>query len=130
MPFDFYKMLHLTGLFLLFLGFGGGIVLYSISKSLKESDLSQVPWKKFKIFTSAFHGLGLVFILVSGFGMLARMGGGMVLPAWIHPKLLIWVLAGGFLFLIKKKPNLSVLWYILTLVFGITAGIFGVYKPI
>lgn len=129
MPFDFYKVIHLTGLFMLFLSFGGAIVLAVALKKVQTSEILDPSFKRIKSLTSAFHGLGLLFILVSGFGMLARLGGGMVLPPWVHPKLLIWVLSGGALFLVKKKPQYSVLWYILALAMGVTAALFAINKP-
>ncbi len=120
MPFDFYKVLHVMGLMMLFSSLGAAIIFYASGSVVKT----------YKLLISVFHGLGLVLLLVSGFGMLARMGGGMIMPAWVHPKLLVWVLMGGALFAIKKKANWSTVWWLSILSLGLVAASFAVNKPI
>ena len=76
------------------------------------------------------HGLGLLLILVSGFGMLARMGlvGG--LPPWIHAKLTIWVLAGVAIAVAKRKSEKLAVWiYAATVLLGFTAAYIAIFKP-
>ena len=81
-PYEIYKILHLTGLFLLITGLASTLVL-SWAGSINQKNL-----KKFSFIT---HGIGLLFILVSGFGLLARLGLAQAnMPTWIYGKLTIW----------------------------------------
>ncbi len=96
MSFEFYKILHLIGLFLLLSGLMGMLFL-KISKINLEGALKRL------LFIS--HGLGLLLILVSGFGQMARLGLVSEIPNWIYLKLLIWVYFGAAVVLIKKKGD-------------------------
>ena len=54
------------------------------------------------------HGIGMVLVLIGGFGMLARIGvlhDG--LPGWVHLKLLVWVLAGAALAAASRRADLA-----------------------
>ena len=96
MSFEFYKILHLIGLFLLLSGLMGMLFL-KISKINLEGALKRL------LFMS--HGLGLLLILVSGFGQMARLGLVSEIPHWIYIKLLIWAYFGAAVVLIKKKGD-------------------------
>jgi hypothetical protein len=48
------------------------------------------------------HGLGLLLVLVAGFGMLAKLGIHGV-PTWAALKLIIWVALGAFAALAYKE---------------------------
>ena len=55
--------------------------------------------------------LGLVLLLVGGFGMLAKLGVSGI-PGWVHPKILIWVLLGLAVAVPYRKPELArPLWF-------------------
>jgi len=86
---------------------------------------------KVKTFAFITHGVGLLFMLVSGFGLLARMGfmHNAGLPTWIYIKLVIWLIMGGIIALIKRKGQLGWPMYFLLLAIFITAAYVGVYKP-
>jgi hypothetical protein len=58
MSIQTYHFLHLIGLILVFIGFGGLLSSEGAKKAMK------------------WHGIGLVISLVSGFGMLAKMSKG------------------------------------------------------
>lgn len=120
MTFEFYKILHLTGLICLFFGFGGLLVSAYSGVTLKSSA---------KIMGFATHGLGLLFILVGGFGMLAKSGQMSQLPGWIHAKIAIWLLMALGVSLVKRKGHIG--WPIATLliVLGTTAAILAINKP-
>lgn len=85
MSLSFYHYLHLIGLILVFVGFGG---LFS-----KESFRSAMKW----------HGIGLVISLVSGFGMLAKMGIMGSMPWWVWVKIALWLVLGGLPVLAKRR---------------------------
>lgn len=122
MPYEIYKMLHLTGIFLLTSGLVGMLVLVWSGHQIAG---------KVKTFAFVTHGVGLLFMLVSGFGLLARMGfmHSGSLPSWIYVKLVIWLIMGGIISLLKRKGQLGWPMYFLLMAIFITAAYFGVYKP-
>jgi hypothetical protein len=88
MSLQFYHYLHLIGLILVFVGYGG--LLSS------ERAKSAMMW----------HGIGLLISLVSGFGMLAKLGMSWPWPLWIWIKVALWLVL-GFLPVLAKKRILS-----------------------
>lgn len=122
MPYEIYKMLHLTGIFLLTSGLVGMLALVWSGHGLTG---------KVKIFAFITHGVGLLFLLVSGFGLLARMGfmHNQGLPGWIHVKLGIWLIMGAMISLLKRKGQIGWPLYFLLMAIFITAAYMGVYKP-
>ncbi len=120
MPLEFYKMIHLLGLMCLFFGFGGVLV----------SAYAGVPLQgKAKSMAFLTHGLGLLLLLLGGFGMAAKMGILGHLPGWIHAKLLIWVLLGGGIALAKRKGSIGWPLAVLFLGLGLTAAYIALMKP-
>ena len=118
--YNFYRVLHLVGVILVFLSLGGALALVANGVSKDQNE-----WRK-RIAIS--HGIGLVLLLVAGFGMLARLGIGGNLPAWAWIKLLIWLLMGASLTLaykLTKKGDL--IWYS-AITLGALAALLGVTK--
>ena len=75
------------------------------------------PVKKLGSITS---GIGLTLLLVAGFGLIAKMGYSYTSP-WIIAKLIVWLLLGGSIALINRKPELAkILWWLI-LALGIVA---------
>ncbi|MCB9570334.1 MAG: hypothetical protein H6710_24510 [Myxococcales bacterium] len=108
MSYEFYKTLHILGIAMLFLAFGG-LAGHALNGGTRETNRARG-------LMVASHGLGLILILVAGFGMLAKMGGSNMFPGWIHPKLLIWLLMGAAIMPLQRKPSLArPLWTILPL---------------
>ncbi len=118
--YEFYKVLHLTGLVLLF----SGLVALLTVKVVKVEFGGSA--KKFAFIT---HGIGLFFILLSGFGLLARLNLVRDLPNWIYVKLAIWLYFGLTIALIKRKGELGWILYIPMLVIFLAAAYLGVNKP-
>jgi uncharacterized membrane protein SirB2 len=110
-----YKVLHVLGVLLVFTAFGGMLATPANSRN--------------KI-TAIFHGLGLVILLVTGFGLMASLGiSHTSLPGWVWAKIVIWLIFGGIIVLIKRKPNLrGTLWFLLV-VLGTFAAYLALYKP-
>lgn len=120
-PYEFYKVLHITGLILVFSGIAGVFFPALAGQPLQG---------KHKRFVFITHGVGLLFMLVSGFGLLARLGIAQNgLPPWIHAKLLIWVLLGGAIALAKRKAQIGWPLFILFVGIGMTAAIIAIHKP-
>ena len=117
MSHQFYKILHLIGIFMIFLSYGGMII-----RSAAGSDNKGL--RRLGAMTS---GLGLILTLVGGFGLLARLNYGF--PVWVLVKIGVWVVLGGLIALINRKPQLSqVLWWT-TILLGLVATLMAVLKP-
>jgi hypothetical protein len=119
MPTEVYKLLHLLGLIMSMLAIGG-LALHGMNGGDRDSN-------KARGLASATHGIGMLLLLVGGFGMLAKMGGGF--PTWVAIKLVIWLLVGASMRPLIRKPELGrVLWMAVPLLAIIAAAI-GLYKP-
>jgi hypothetical protein len=91
MPFVIYKLLHVVGLMLLFLGLGG--MLFG---ARAEQDRAPAG-------TAALHGVGLLVMLVGGFGMMARLGIHWPWPGWLVAKLGVWLVIGALPVLVQRR---------------------------
>ena len=119
MSYEFYKLLHLTGIVLLF----SGLI------SMLTLKIAGVPLEgRNKKFSFMAHGLGLLLIIISGFGLLARLGLIQEIPRWVYIKLLIWLYFGGIVALIKRKATGWNFYVILICVFMLAAYV-GITKP-
>ena len=107
MTFEVFKTLHILGIALVFLAFGG-LIAHTINGGTRETN-------KKRGLMVATHGLGLVLIIGAGFGMLS-LSSPTLFPGWIHPKLLIWLLLGGLLAPAQRSPKFAAaLWWIVPL---------------
>ena len=114
--YETYKILHLIGLVLLFLGVGAAV----------QRCAAGTPDAPGKGLSAAAHGVGLLILLVAGFGLLARLKIGW--PMWVYGKLVIWLLLGASLFLAKKIKNAAAL-VILFAALGGAAAWLAITKP-
>ncbi len=109
-----YKVAHLFGVLLVFLGFGA---LVGDGSNRRTAQIA--------------HGLGLVIVLVAGFGALARLGisGPGSWPLWIWLKLAIWLALGALVTVAKRsRGTAKMLWWLLP-VLGAAAAYLAIYKP-
>jgi len=96
-----YHILHFVGILMLFLGYGA-----LLGRSMAHSDDAKV--KKLGSITS---GIGLLLMIVAGFGLMAKLYNNSFEP-WMTVKLIIWIVLGGLIVLINRKPALAVpLWW-------------------
>lgn len=119
MSYEFYKVLHLCGLMLLFFGLSSAMTLKMAGVAFTGSV------KKLAFIT---HGVGLFIMLVGGFGLLARMGL-MNMPNWAMAKLGIWILLGGAIAIAKRKGQIGWPLMILFVGLGTTAAWLAITKP-
>lgn len=119
MSFDFYKIVHFLGIFMVFSALGGQIVM-----AINGGDAKQLPGRKW---IGMFHGVGLLLVLVAGFGMIAKLGVGF--PGWVIGKIVIWVALGGVGAIAARKKNLAGMIWVLILLLGLTAAYLAHYKP-
>ena len=102
---------------MVFLAYGGLIV-----RSALGSDHKGI--RRMGAITS---GVGLLLILVGGFGLLATMQLGW--PGWVLVKVAIWVILGAMIVAINRLPRLAQdLWWS-TIILGLVALLMVVLKP-
>ena len=117
----FYKLFHLLGIFMTFMSLGG-LALHMVNGGTKE----QNNWRKSVAIT---HGIGIILILVSGFGMLARLGVAWPWPGWAIVKMVIWIVLGGTTaVLYRLGDSAKGLWYAILLL-GFIAAYLALNKP-
>lgn len=114
MSYQIYKMIHVISIVLFFSGFAA----------------ATVKKEKSKLWTIV-TGIALVFILVSGMGLLARLGishkGGW--PLWAQVKLAIWFVVGiGGHVVLKRFPRYSSKMYWVAVIFLGLASFMANYK--
>ena len=119
-PLLVYKNLHLIGVFMILVALGR-VILQQINAATREQ-----VWRKPVAVT---HGIGMVLVLVSGFGMLARGGIFWPWPGWIIGKIIIWLVFGVLIAVIGRTPALAKpLWWS-TIALGAIAAYLALNKP-
>jgi len=91
-----YKAIHYFGIFLLVATLGGAV---GASGAGSPPGVARRWW--------VLHGVALFLVLLAGFGLLARLGvqHGEPFPLWIWIKLTVWVVLGGALVLLRRRPR-------------------------
>lgn len=122
-PRDFYEILHIVGIALLFVAIGG--VSVHAANGGNKSTSSTRP------LVGSVHGLGSLLILVGGFGMLARMGfqHGGSFPGWIIGKMIIWLILSAIVLLPYRRPALARPFLLLLPILAGVAVYLALYKP-
>ncbi len=113
-----YKLLHFLGIFMTLLALGGIFVNSSLPAD------QQGRWRRLAGLT---HGIGLVIVLVAGFGLLARLELGFEL--WVSLKLLIWLAFGALIVAARKHPGQGVLLWWTAVLLAVAAAYLGHYQP-
>ncbi|MFZ3231915.1 MAG: SirB2 family protein [Pseudobdellovibrio sp.] len=120
MPYEFYKIIHVVSIVLLFSGLMGLL-------TVKMSKIELAPNVKRMVFIS--HGVGVLFLLISGFGLLARLGLTQGLPGWVYGKLAIWLVLAGSVALVKRKGHLGWPIFICLIAIFTVAAYLAILKP-
>jgi hypothetical protein len=121
MPYEVYKIIHLVGIFMIMLSLGG-VSAYAINGGDKVGNV-------FRKGLGITHGIGLVLVLVAGFGLLARIQISWPWPGWVYGKVIIWLLFGVLSAVAYRMGSKGKgLWYILILL-GAIAVYLAVMKP-
>ncbi len=116
MSVQVYNVLHILGVLLAFTALGGATL-----RALAGED---TPGRKLAGIT---HGVALLLILISGFGMLAKLKLGFALWVWL--KLAVWLLIGVSIAFIRRLPaHATVFWFALPIL-GAVAAYLAIYKP-
>lgn len=117
MPEIFYRVLHLVGILMTMVAIG----------SLVAAAREGTPSKSARRFGSMLHGIGLLVVLVAGFGLIAKLD--YKFEGWVIGKLVIWFVLGGITAVIMKAPRLATLCALVTIALGSAAGYLVWAKP-
>ncbi len=126
MSFEFYRVLHIFGIVLLFCVLGGLAVFASLTRDAKAESPEHATTRKR---LSMLHGIAMLVILVAGFGLMAKSGLMSTWPTWIFGKLAIFVILGGALQFVRRSGQLGRAWLILLPLVGGVAAALAVFKP-
>ena len=118
-----YKVLHLLGIFLLFVALSG-VALHAANGGNRQDN-------RLRRAVSIMHGLGMLIVLVAGFGLLARLNivGNAFGEGWMVAKLVIWFVAGALLAVPYRMPERAPFIFYLLPVLGLAAAMLAIHKP-
>lgn len=117
-----YQILHQVGIVLVFMSIGA-LCLHAMNGGTRDSNRGRV-------LVAITHGLGILLILVAGFGMLARLGMSSGVPGWAWVKVGIWLVLAVAIVVPYRKPEWSrALWFALPLLAGLAAYTV-LYRPV
>lgn len=101
LPRDVYEIVHVIGIALVMLAFGGIASHASAGGSFKGPGSQRA--------LRVAHHAGMLLLLIGGFGMLARIGiakGGIAsFPLWLWAKLALFLVLGGTVALPYRRPR-------------------------
>ncbi len=117
MSYDFYRILHLVSILLLFTSLG---TLAATAGSPKA------PLRRL---AGVAHGIALAIIFIAGFGLLARLGMFGSIPMWAWLKMGLWLILAVIVIPIRRKPDwATALWLVIPIVGGVAAWL-AIAKP-
>jgi hypothetical protein len=97
MPYEFYVVVHVLGLALALVALGG-LAVHSMNGGDRETNQN-------RRLVAITHGIGMLMILVGGFGLLARIGAAQSgLPPWVYVKLALWLCLGAAMMVATRIP--------------------------
>ena len=117
MSYEFYKILHVFSVLLLFTSLG------TLAASVRSED------RRLRRLAGVAHGVALAIIFVAGFGLLARLGMFGSIPAWAWLKMGLWVVLAMIVIPLRRKPEwTTALWALIPIVGGLAVWL-AVQKP-
>lgn len=120
MSYAFYKIIHLSAIFAVFLALGG-IAHHMLVGGTKEGASRKL--------LGLTHGIALLLVFVSGFGLMARLGLKFSESHWLFAKLAIWLVFGASTAVLYKKGGMAKVWWLVMLVLGALAAYLAQTKP-
>lgn len=121
MSYEFYKVLHIVSILLVFTSLAGTLTATMVSDPLQ---------KTLRLPLAILHGVGITTLLVSGFGLAARLGLVQGLPIWVWVKIAIWLVMGASIALAKRKAKWGLPLLYAWIILGGTAAYFAITKPV
>ena len=117
MSLEFYKILHIFSVMMLFTALG------TVAAAGTTGD------GRLRRLAGVAHGVALAIILVAGFGLLAKLRMFGSIPGWVLIKLGLWVLLGLAVVPLRRLTEWTVwLWPLIPVVGGLAAWL-AVTKP-
>ena len=120
MPYEFYRLVHFIGIFFVMASLGG-LMIHVANGGDKESNLAAK-------LTGMGHGIGMLLVLVAGFGMLAKLRLSASEP-WVLGKLVIFLIFGALIAIPYRVPKAAKLLWVLMPVLGAVAAYLALHKP-
>jgi hypothetical protein len=121
MDVEFYKVLHLWGIFMILASLGG-MCLHVINGGTRTDSV-----RKFAMMS---HGIGLLITAVAGFGLLEKEHlAALGMPGWVIGKVVIWLILGMLPAFIYRMPKLTRIFWALTIALPVVAAWLVIYKP-
>lgn len=122
MSYEFYKVIHMTGILAVFLALG------AMSMHMLDLGTVRFPLRKW---TMLWHGIGLAFVMFSGFGLMAKTGVPQSSwPIWVYLKLAIWLCLGGITALIYRVPKMGRFYWVIMVALGAAGALVANLKPV
>lgn len=117
MTLELYRILHIAGLAMLMLGTGAMLF------APKDAPKQRLPM--------VLHGVGLLVLLVAGFGLMAKLG---ISPPdrwspWLILKMVVWFLAALMPALVRHGTVPRPLGWVVALLLVASAAYLGIVKP-
>lgn len=120
MSYEFYKMLHVIGLLWAFASLGG-LIVHVLNGGNRESNSANR-------LLAISHGVSLLVVFVSGFGMHAKLGI-QGFPGWFILKILLFFVVGGMVRLPYLLPAQSKTFFFLLPALAALGAWLALYKP-
>ena len=121
MSYEIYKAIHVIAILFLFMSLGG-VSFYALNGGAKESS-------NHRKLASITHGVALFFVLLGGFGMMARLRYSFPYPNWVLVKIVIWIALGGVIALAwRKAEHAKKIWWAIPIL-GALAVYMAIFKP-
>lgn len=121
---QFYNVTHVVGIILLMAALGGA-ALHAMTRGANGDPSA-------RRLLAAMHGVGVLLILVGGFGMLARIGAmhGAGFPGWVWVKLVVWGVLAAAIAIPPRRPGLARPLLLALPILGGIAAYMAIYKPV
>lgn len=117
MSYELYKVIHIAAVLYAFAALGA-LVIRNLDDPRGDAG---------RKLAGLTHGVALLVVLITGFGLIASVHYGM--PLWVWLKLGIWIVIGASLVAIRRLPSMTrLLWIVLPLL-GAAAAYLAIYKP-
>ncbi len=117
MSYDFYRVLHVVGIILLFTSLG------------TVAAIGAAGDHRLRKLAVAAHGVAVAILLIAGFGLLAKLKMFGAFPVWVWFKLGIWLLLALAVVPLRRKPEWSAVLWLVMPVLGAVAAWLAVIKP-
>jgi hypothetical protein len=123
MSYVAYKLIHLVGIFTLFVALAGMATHATTGRPKGENPIHRS--------LLILHGVGALVTLTGGFGLLARVGvdHGQLFPGWVWAKLILWILLGGAIALPYRTTRLARTLVLALPLLGLLGAYLASFKP-